>query len=95
MSVVLFRQSSERSSKALLSKGHHCHLQLYTGECSGLRRSSTKGSELRNRLQHSPQLGGDLVTLAHEGTKAYSESFDAMISESIGIPPSLLLPPFR
>jgi hypothetical protein len=94
VSVVLFRQSSERSSKAF-SKGHHCHLQLYTGECSGLRRSSTKGSELRNRLQHSPQLGGDLVTLTHVGTKAYSESFDAMISESIGIPPSLSLPPFR
>ena len=35
-----------------------------------------EGSQLRHRFQHRPRFGADLITLSHEGTKVYSNTFE-------------------
>src|SRR5207245_2253075 len=70
------RRRSKRSSKALLYKSRQYQLQRCTARCCGSRKNLARRLRAMEPSSTSSVVWVRTLTLAHEGTKAYSESFE-------------------
>jgi len=62
--------------EGLALQSRPCRSRLYSGRCSGCPRTWASRLPAMAPSSASSDLGADLVTIAHEGTKAYSNTFE-------------------